>query len=474
MHYRQLVTAGSPQSPSRAIPPSTRPHLLVCAEMQDLPEVLYQLAVNILPVVTGDPDPPVDAPIGWELTDGVIVVAYQALQRALSDCSVPVRRQQRVMSWLICFATGVTSHVDGAIAESAGPRLLKQASKVVGVIEELKEELSLGPRSQVVQRQLDEVRAKPYPAEGQTALPWAQQCVAAAPAEVQTATDEPPPTAAPPLAITSVPAASAVPAAPRLQVEPEPPSRRPPYELPTVPASMGRQLGQDGLHVLEQHLLSQRPVQRFRESDADLLCRELPNVLGRFAQQVRRQERERVRQERLRLYNERGTQTKQQQSDVGTSTSPPRLPPSEPELPSPEPEVEPEAEPYYRGLPVSLCECMGPDACDAIDHWQELYNSDVSGCRAPVHEREQMLAYVLDHALADARDAEAHNSVTAQEQANAIATQAQRLEELSEDIDSIREAWDQEEGERAKEAEDLRAELERTKRMLESALGCNR
>ena len=120
MHYRQLVTAGSPQSPSRAIPPSTRPHLLVCAEMQDLPEVLYQLAVNILPVVTGDPDPPVDAPIGWELTDGVIVVAYQALQRALSDCSVPVRRQQRVMSWLICFATGVTSHVDGAIAESAG------------------------------------------------------------------------------------------------------------------------------------------------------------------------------------------------------------------------------------------------------------------------------------------------------------------------------------------------------------------
>ena len=117
---------------------------------------------------------------------------------------------------------------------------------------------------------------------------------------------------------------------------------------------------------------------------------------------------------------------------------------------------------------------MGPDACDAIDHWQELYNSDVSGCRAPVHEREQMLAYVLDHALADARDAEAHNSVTAQEQANAIATQAQRLEELSEDIDSIREAWDQEEGERAKEAEDLRAELERTKRMLESALGCNR
>ena len=119
--------------------------------------------MNILPVVTGDPDPPVDAPIGRELTDGVIVVAYQALQRALVDCSVPVRRQQRVMSWLICFATGVTSHVDGAIAESAGPRLLKQASKVVGVIEELKEELSLGHRSQVVQRQLDEVRAKPYP-----------------------------------------------------------------------------------------------------------------------------------------------------------------------------------------------------------------------------------------------------------------------------------------------------------------------
>ena len=46
---------------------------------------------------------------------------------------------------------------------------------------------------------------------------------------------------------------------------------------------------------------------------------------------------------------------------------------------------------------------MGPDACDAIASWQETYGTDVSSCSAAVNEREQVLAYVLDRALDDAR-----------------------------------------------------------------------
>ena len=83
----------------------------VCADLQDQSEVLYQFALSFLPADADDPEPRDGPRQVEELTDGVIALAYSALQRALGDAetAVPLRRQQRVMSWLVCFATGMTT-----------------------------------------------------------------------------------------------------------------------------------------------------------------------------------------------------------------------------------------------------------------------------------------------------------------------------------------------------------------------------
>ena len=114
----------------------------VCAVLQGLAEALQKYAVDILPVVIGDPGPPADTYAGQPLNDGVLSIAFQALQAALEHGSVPVRRQWRVMSWLCCLATGVTSTVDGATAEATGPRLFKQGAKASAAIAALEKGLS--------------------------------------------------------------------------------------------------------------------------------------------------------------------------------------------------------------------------------------------------------------------------------------------------------------------------------------------
>eukprot|EP00966_Prymnesium_polylepis_P230741 5339993-Prymnesium_polylepis.1 len=91
----------------------------VCADLQEQSEVLYQFALRILLADASDPEPRAGPEQVKELTDGVIALAFSALQRAIGDATMPVpaRRQQRVMSWLVCFATGVRDTVDGEMAQ---------------------------------------------------------------------------------------------------------------------------------------------------------------------------------------------------------------------------------------------------------------------------------------------------------------------------------------------------------------------
>jgi hypothetical protein len=80
----------SNQSPPSPIAPPG-----VCADLQDQSEVLYQYALSIIPADAGGPVPRDGPQQVEELTDGVIALAYSALQRALRDAetAVPARRR---------------------------------------------------------------------------------------------------------------------------------------------------------------------------------------------------------------------------------------------------------------------------------------------------------------------------------------------------------------------------------------------
>ena len=199
----------------------------VCADLQEQSEVLYQYALSILPADAGDPEPH-DGPQQVEkLTEGVLALAYSALQRALRDAGtvVPARRQQRVMSWLVCFATGMSDIIDGDMAQAAGPRLLKHGAKVLEAIEALQVAASQDPQAA---KRAAAARLKLYPAEGAPPLPWvAQPAQPASPApDPLSESPAPPPlSAAPP-----TPAPISTP--PTLIVEPS--STPPPYVLAVV------------------------------------------------------------------------------------------------------------------------------------------------------------------------------------------------------------------------------------------------
>ena len=87
----------APVSARPDLPPSHDRSSAVCADLQDLEKALQKYAMDILPVVVGDPGPPGDSYVGQDLTDGVIVLAFNALQMALAHGAATARRQQRVM-----------------------------------------------------------------------------------------------------------------------------------------------------------------------------------------------------------------------------------------------------------------------------------------------------------------------------------------------------------------------------------------
>ena len=216
-----------------------------------------------------------------ELTDGVIELAFSALQRALGDATMPVpaRRQQRVMSWLVCFATGMKDTIDGEMAQAAGPRLLKQGAKVVEAIETLK---ATGLQEPQAAERVAAARLKLYPAEGAPPLPWAAppaQLASPAPPLVPESPAPPPLSATPP---TPAPITTL----PTLIVEPS--SAPPPYVLAVVPEKMGRDLGRLGVQALQDYLQAKQPGRLGKEPDSGYLSRLLPRVVGHQANELAR------------------------------------------------------------------------------------------------------------------------------------------------------------------------------------------
>ena len=83
---------------------------VLCADEQGLPDALYEYALRILPKAKGDPVAAASVCATEKLTLRVLALAFTALQQAIAaiaPMNVTARREQRVMSWLVCSVTGV-------------------------------------------------------------------------------------------------------------------------------------------------------------------------------------------------------------------------------------------------------------------------------------------------------------------------------------------------------------------------------
>jgi hypothetical protein len=215
-------------------PSHTAPPPVLCANEQGLPKALYEYALRILPKAMGDPVAAACVCDAEKLTHRVLALAFTALQQAIAAIApqnVTARREQRVMSWLVCSVTGVAVlSVPGQMAETAGARLLKAGRSACNELHELQ-------LLETTHEMIADAEETIYPATGASALPW----------ELATAPDEPAPEPAP----------TPVAAAPTLEVAPAP--AEPAYMPPVLSHTLARELGVAGVAELAAFLDRVRP-----------------------------------------------------------------------------------------------------------------------------------------------------------------------------------------------------------------------
>jgi hypothetical protein len=199
-----------------------------------------------------------------KLTHRVLALAYTALQQAIAAVApekVTARREQRVMSWLVCSVTGVNMlAVTGKMAEAAGPRLLKAGGRLVHILYALRQDVERGPKGLALVAEAEETI---YPAEGGAALPWA---LAPVPAEHAPAPVPAPAAAAPALKVAAAPT-------------------EPAYVPPVLSHTRARQLGVEGVTELANFLNSIRPRQG-KAGDDEFILTMLPFVVSTLASEV--------------------------------------------------------------------------------------------------------------------------------------------------------------------------------------------
>jgi hypothetical protein len=220
--------------------------------------------VRILPKSVGDPVATASVCDVEKLTHRVLALAYTALQRAIAAVApekVTARREQRVMSWLVCSVTGVNMlAVTGQMAEAAGPRLLKAGGRLVHILYALRQDVERGPKGLALVAEAEETI---YPAEGGAALPWA---LAPVPAEHAPAPVPAPAAAAPALKVAAAPT-------------------EPAYVPPVLSHTRARQLGVEGVTELAAFLNAIRPAQG-KLGDDELIITMLPFVVSTLASEV--------------------------------------------------------------------------------------------------------------------------------------------------------------------------------------------
>ena len=244
--------------PTKQSPP------VLCADEQGLPEALYEYALRILPKSMGDPWASASVCAAEKLTHRVLALALTALQQAtaaIAPENVTARREQRVMSWLVCSVTGVAVlSVPGQMAETAGARLLKAGRSASSELRDLHLLLKSGGTTHEM---IVDAEESIYPAKGASALPW----------ELAPAPGEPAPEPAP------TPAA----AAPALEVAPAPAA--PAYTPPVLSHTLARQLGVAGVTELAAFFDRMRPSQG-KAADDGFIHTMLPIVFEGLAVEV--------------------------------------------------------------------------------------------------------------------------------------------------------------------------------------------